>query len=280
MRIKNFTANASIKSIVLLSFILLLYLIGYIWAFVFGLWGTIFQELLNNTDWFDILMLGFIIFILPIILIWLLISEINKRNEALRLLNLGFVVKYVDFLPGRIEFNFNDPKYNVTCGYEDIKNLEMVIHTILVRSRHSSRVAVNEIELIFSILNNKPFSVTTTPVSVMPFIYTVIDYSRNMQNFTYRFEGIGIVESVKEKIQDYSQKGFKQILSKDQELIFKFLSLLLYGIGMCTFFTLNDLLNMSSDIVLLIISISPMLVSLVFDIILIADKVKERKHGI
>lgn len=280
MRIKNFTANASIKSIVLLSFLLLLYLIGYIYVFVFGLWGAIFQELLNDTDLFDILMLCFVIFILPIIFIWLLISEINKRNEALRLLNQSFAIKYVDLLPGRIEFNFNDPKYNVTCGYEDIKSLEMVIHTILVHTKNGSYVAVNEVELIFSILNNKPLSLKNTPMRLIPFIYAVIDYSRNMQDFTYRFQGAGVVESVRERIQDYYQKGFKQILSKDQELIFKFLSILFYGIGICIFFTLNDLSNMSPDIVLLIISVSPILVSLVFDIILIADKVKERKHGI
>ena len=58
--------------------------------------------------------------ILPAVFYLGLIISIISRQMALNKLNSSLNLKSVDFLQGRINFNFNKSQYNFVCGYSDI----------------------------------------------------------------------------------------------------------------------------------------------------------------
>lgn len=221
--------------------------------------------------------------IIPLAIYGWLVLTIWQRHLALKEFNSKLNLKSVEFLQGRINFNFNQPQCNIVCSYNDIEKLKMIVHTIQVRTKNGSYPAVSEIELQFSILNNKTFVIKNTPNNIMNFIYSIIDYSRGMQNFSYRFAGYMEIKNIKEKIEDYLHKGFKQILSNSQESSFKTLSIIFFIIATMFLFSFADGLEdavKSGFWPILIIPSVFAIVSFVFDFILIADKIKERNHKI
>lgn len=237
------------------------------------------QESMSEDKW-----IAWIIFIFtPLTIYGWLVLAIWQRHLALKEFNSKLNLKSVEFLQGRINFNFNQPQCNIVCSYNDIEKLKMIIHTIQVRTKNGSYPAVSEIELQFSILNNKTFVIKNTPNNIMNFIYSVINYSRGMQNFSYRFAGYMEIKEIKEKIEDYLHKGFKQILSNSQENCFKFLSIIFFIIAMVFLFLFKDGLEENIKSGMWFILIPPGffgIISFVLDFILIADKIKERKHKI
>lgn len=205
-------------------------------------------------------------------------SMCMAKREFQTVLNL----KSVDFLPDRVNFNFNQPKYNFVCGYSDINKLEMILNTILVRTKHGSYPAVSEIELKFTVLNNKNFSLKNVPLNLMKTIYGIIDCGRNVQDFTYKFSGVGKVEQVQEKIEDYMNTGCKQILATSTENTFKWLSVVFFLIGLFFLYSFKDVFS-GNDLGLMGIPGFPILafvlISFIFDIVLLADKRNENKYN-
>ncbi len=287
MRINNVSSKTSIQTIVWFAciciLITVLFLVFYFKTTInnysvidFCQWYIMtFQSVQNDmeSDWW---IAWFVFILLPIVFYGGLIWLIAARNCAMKEFNSSLNLKSVDFLQGRINFNFNKPQYNITCSYEDIEKLEMVLHTILVHTKHSSYPAVNEVKLEFSILNGKNFTLTNVPLNIMKLVYSVIDYSRAVKNFSYRFEGVGEIAVIKEKIDDYLQKGFKQILAKPQETGFKWMSILLFVIGIVIMFNFLDVIYDAMFVLLFPAFIIG--ISLIFDVILFADKIKERKY--
>lgn len=217
--------------------------------------------------------------ILPLVFYGGLIVSIISRQMALNKLNSSLNLKSVDFLQGRINFNFNKSQYNFVCGYSDINALQMVLKTAVVHNKYGSYITLKEIVLNFTVLNNKKFSISNTPLSPTRFIYKIIDYSRNINNFTYKFEGAGEQADIKEKIENYLNKGYKPILTKKWEEKFKWLSIILFIAGIAFIADLKeDLINCFKDgswyiCLPFLIAVS---VSFVLDMILITDKIKEK----
>lgn len=217
--------------------------------------------------------------ILPAVFYLGLIGSIIARQTALNKLNSSLNLKSVDFLQGRINFNFNKSQYNFACGYSDINALQMVLKTAIAHTKYGSYIALKEIVLNFKVLNNKKFSISNTPLSPTRFIYKIIDYSRNINNFTYKFEGAGEQADIKEKIENYLNKGDKPILTKKWEEKFKLLSIILFIVGISFIADLKeDLINYFKDgsWYICLPFLTAILVSFILDMILITDKIKEK----
>ena len=219
--------------------------------------------------------------ILPLVVYLGFILSIITRQKALKEFNSKLNLKSIDFLQGRINFNFNRPQYNFVCGYSDINSLELTVITDLVSTKYGYTTALKEIELNFKVLNNKTFSLSNTSSFPMRTIYKIIDYTRSVNNFTYNFRGPGNTEDIKEKIDTYLNKGFKQILSNQVENNFKYLSIVLFIIGITIAYTAKDVIESAYKNNLFIVCLPffvMIIASFIIDIWLIADKLRERKY--
>ena len=219
--------------------------------------------------------------ILPLVVYLGFILSIITRQKALKEFNSKLNLKSIDFLQGRINFNFNRPQYNFVCGYSDINSLELTVITDLVSTKYGYTTALKEIELNFKVLNNKTFSLSNTSSFPMQTIYKIIDYTRSVNNFTYNFRGPGNTDDIKEKIDNYLNKGFKQILSNQGEVNFKYLSIVLFTIGIISSYTAKDLIESAYKDNLFIVCLPffvMIIASFIIDIWLIADKLRERKY--
>lgn len=219
--------------------------------------------------------------ILPLVVYLGFILSIITRQKALKEFNSKLNLKSIDFLQGRINFNFNRPQYNFVCGYSDINSLELTVITDLVSTKYGYTTALKEIELNFKVLNNKTFSLSNTSSFPMRTIYKIIDYTRSVDNFTYNFRGPGNTEDIKEKIDNYLNKGFKQILSNQVENNFKYLSIVLFIIGITIAYTAKDVIESAYKDNLFIVCLPffvMIIASFIIDIWLIADKLRERKY--
>lgn len=219
--------------------------------------------------------------ILPLVVYLGFILSIITRQKALKEFNSKLNLKSIDFLQGRINFNFNRPQYNFVCGYSDINSLELTVITDLVSTKYGYTTALKEIELNFTVLNNKTFSLSNTSSFPMQTIYKIIDYTRSVNNFTYNFRGPGNTEDIKEKIDTYLNKGFKQILSNQVENNFKYLSIVLFIIGITIAYTAKDVIESAYKNNLFIVCLPffvLIIASFIIDIWLIADKLRERKY--
>ena len=219
--------------------------------------------------------------ILPLVVYLGFILSIKKKKKALKEFNSKLNLKSIDFLQGRINFNFNRPQYNFVCGYSDINSLELTIITDLVRTKYGYTTALKEIVLNFKVLNNKTFSLSNTSSFPMRTIYKIIDYTRGVNNFTYNFSGPGNTNDIKEKIDNYLNKGFKQILSNQGEVNFKYLSIVLFIIGTTIAYTAKDVIESAYKNNLFIVCLPffvLIIASFIIDIWLIADKLRERKY--
>lgn len=219
--------------------------------------------------------------ILPLVVYLGFILSIITRQKALKEFNSKLNLKSIDFLQGRINFNFNRPQYNFVCGYSDINSLELTVITDLVSTKYGYTTALKEIELNFKVLNNKTFSLSNTSSFPMQTIYKIIDYTRSVNNFTYNFRGPGNTEDIKEKIDNYLNKGFKQILSNQVENNFKYLSIVLFIIGTTIAYTAKDVIESAYKNNLFIVCLPffvMIIASFIIDIWLIADKLRERKY--
>lgn len=219
--------------------------------------------------------------ILPLVVYLGFILSIITRQKALKEFNSKLNLKSIDFLQGRINFNFNRPQYNFVCGYSDINSLELTVITDLVSTKYGYTTALKEIVLNFTVLNNKTFSLSNTSSFPMQTIYKIIDYTRSVNNFTYNFRGPGNTEDIKEKIDTYLNKGFKQILSNQVENNFKYLSIVLFIIGITIAYTAKDVIESAYKNNLFIVCLPffvMIIASFIIDIWLIADKLRERKY--
>lgn len=218
-------------------------------------------------------------FVLPVAIYLTTIISFVSRCIAVRKFQDGLNVKSLDFSPEGIRFNFTKSIYDSFCKFSDVTKLRMILHTIMVHNKNgSSYPAVSEIELFYTIYNNKTYSIKNTPINIIKFIYKIIDLNRQVPDFSYIFKGAGIVEDIKEKIEDYHKSGFKQILSTPQEKSCKVLSILFFVLGVVLLLSFKDLAKKALEDGLWFIFIPGaffMVVSLFADLFLLSDKIKE-----
>ncbi len=288
MHINNVSAKTSIKFILFFTLFAGLYTAGIILAYIYlsadvqktisGFFSWALASLSSQESIADVLLL----ISLPVIFYTGLIIAIVQRYLGLKKLASSLNLKSVDFLPDRVKFNFNRPQYNFVCGYGEIKNLEMILNTTLVYTKGGRMIVLNEIELDFTVLNNKSFSLKNTPVRPMNFIYKIIDYGKMVNHFSYKFEGAGTQPDINEKIEDYLQTGVVSILTSAAEGPVKWFSVLFFIIGLVFLIAFKDDINyfLTKDFTGLLLPGLPVAafigVSFIFDIILIVDKIQEK----
>lgn len=288
MHINNVSAKTSIKFILIFTLFAGLYTAGTILAYIYlsadvqktisGFFSWALASLSSQESIADVLLL----ISLPVIFYTGLIIAIVQRYLGLKKLASSLNLKSVDFLPDRVKFNFNRPQYNFVCGYGEIKNLEMILNTTLVYTKGGRMIVLNEIELDFTVLNNKSFSLKNTPVRPMNFIYKIIDYGKMVNHFSYKFEGAGPHRDINEKIEDYLQTGVVSILTSAAEGPVKWFSVLFFIIGLVFLIAFKDDINyfLTKDFTGLLLPGLPVAafigVSFIFDIILIVDKIQEK----
>jgi len=292
MRINNVSSETSLQGIIWVSVITILVTAGFITFYVFTSVDKL--SFLGFFEWYFMILRGIldssdsdkwgaaaIYVLLPSGLYIGLAVMLFLRKVALLRQDTRPTIRYVDFLSDRINFRYNRPQYDFVCGYGDVKGLKMNLISELVHSKYGSYPALKEVELNFHLSDDKVVSVKNTPINKMNFIYKVIDCSRRINNFSYKFSGTGAPSGIKEKIEDYKTKGLKQILSKPQENACKGTSMLLFVIGCYLIFGFKDEIpNLIGDSIIWII-LTPALIlmalSFICDAFLIADKMRERK---
>lgn len=247
----------------------------------FFIWyNSVFHAFLadSHNDIFETYLL---FIILPLFFYGFLIYTIFAIYMEKKVFTKSLNLQSVEFVQDRIFFNFNRPQYNFVCGYKDIDNLEMDIKTVLVRTKYGSYPTISTITLNFAVLNNKKFSLTSNSTSYMKKIYSILEYSRGIQNFSYKFSGIGKLEDIDEKIRDYLNTGCKQILSSRREEEYKWLSIGSFIIGLIFLYVFRDVINNDNSGISVIILVPVSIIfifSFVFDIYLLADKWNENRY--
>ena len=205
---------------------------------------------------------------------FIVLSQKAKTKEFNKKPNL----KYIDFLPGKVNFCFNRPQYNFVCAYENIENLELDIETglIYLAKKHGGTtiVDVTQLHLNFTVLNNKKFSLTTNQKS-MNTMYSIIDVGRSVKEFSYKFSGLGEIEHTKEQIEKYQKYGIKTFLTSKMKDGFITISFMLLFFGLFEFKMQAYGLSNGID-PMLYIAIILLLGSFVFDIILIKDNIENK----
>lgn len=148
-------------------------------------------------------------------------KEFNKKPN----------LKYIDFLPGKVNFCFNRPQYDFTCAYDNIENLEMDIETGLTYLPRkyvvTPMVDVKQLHLNLTVPNNRIFSLTTNQRS-MNTMYSIIDIGRSVKKFSYKFSGFGEIEYTKEQIEKYQKYGIKTFLTNKIIVFIIFLAIILF----------------------------------------------------
>lgn len=260
-------------------------LLGYLAIIIFMASTELLQMSFDNNG---LLIKLFIIFLSLTIFYFLIIVifKVKNRKKVLKSANSDLSLKYVDFLQDRIDFCFVDPKYNISCGYEDIENFEMELYTILLCNKVSGiYYKIHEIELNFTLLNGKEFSLKNAPFKPMTLVYKIIDYTRGVKDFSYKFSGAGKCEDIKEMIDDYRKKGCKQVLSNKTETDFKDASAVTFVIGLlalvASFGDVIKIINEGycSEIFLLFLSALFTFFSIVLDIFIVWDKINDKIFG-
>ena len=293
MHINNVSSKTSKKLVITLTILSIIYTAALILAYThfsidaeksvqgFFSWASVtFDTFLKNNPEDPWIAWGVFV-ILPAALYLGVICTAVERYFALSALASTLNLKSVDFLSDRVKFNFNRPQYDFACWYGEINNLEISLVTTLARNKYGTYIVLNEVKLNFTVLNNKQFSLTNTPLAPLRLIYNIVDCGRKVNKFSYKFEGAGVQEDIKEKIEDYLHKGVKPVLTSVGETKFKWMSVVFFSIGAIFMGMCKDMLNdcIKDNIWFMFLPIGIFIgVSFLFDIILIVDKIKERNY--
>lgn len=286
MRIKNIYGDRSMKGIAFTFFMCVFCVILFVAMYYFSY--RVHPSFLDFCSWYwqtinsgnDIYANWFIYVIAPFIFLLLFIATVYAKIKAERIFNKSLNLVSLDFLPDRVCFNFNRPQCNFACGYSDVKKLELVLGTAIVRTNKgtSTYPIISNIGLNIEVLNNKTFSLTNSPAFPMRTVYKIIDYGRSVQNFSYKYSGVGKIDVFDEKILDYINTGCKQILATRSEDEFKTHSVCWFGFGLV--FLAWAKFIFGDDSISLVLQFPALLffvISFVFDIVLLADKWNERR---
>lgn len=215
----------------------------------------------------------------PIVWLCFIIISIYVKHQNTVKFNKKLNLKYVNFLPDRLEFCFNQPQYNFTCGYKDIEKLEMNIGQHATITGCGSTIIFHEIKLCFTVLNKKHFSLINRETRRnFKAIYAIIDAGRLVQKFVYKF--LGIKDSdMEERIERFQEYGIQPILTSEMKFWFKNFSILFFAGGLIYWYYLLLESGMNVGVFpTFILPIIALVISFVADVFLILDKVNEKKH--
>ena len=250
MRINNVSSKMSKQLMTILFVFSLIAVLGYSLTYYFSnyehsvsgffLWIMQFVKSILENNPEDKVFLFILLVVAPICIIFgflaAAISYIKARKEFYSTLNL----KSIDMFFDRIQFNFTQPQYNFACAYSDIEDLTMNIKTTTVHTKSGTHTAFQELILNFKLLNNKVFTLNNTTTAPMKLIYGILNYTRDVQKFSYYFSGSGTIEDMREKIENYRQTGRKRLLSSSGEDGLKLISMIFFCISVFFLWSFRD----------------------------------------
>lgn len=230
-------------------------------------------------DLYSKFMIALLIYILPTIFFVWLIRSIISRNGALKEFSQKLNLVSVDFRDNCIAFNFNQHNCNFSCSYRDINYIKVVINIIRVRTKNGESNCLNNISIKFGVLNNKSFTCEMSLMLISPLkkLYKIIDYTREVKDFSYEFTGDGDPFELKERLDCYKEKGMKPILTKNQESNMKCISIVFFGLGIFFMFAFCSGIHITDTAELIVPGIF-IIISFICDICLIIDKIHEKRY--
>lgn len=216
-----------------------------------------------------------VVFVYSPPVLWLVATSriVSSLKAKTKKFNKKPNLKYIDFLPDKVNFCFNRPQYDFTCAYDNIENLEMDIETGLTYLPRkyvvTPMVDVKQLHLNLTVPNNRIFSLTTNQRS-MNTMYSIIDIGRSVKKFSYKFSGFGEIEYTKEQIEKYQKYGAKHFLTNEIKVFIILMSIIFFANGLFISKLMHDPFAWP---------MIGVLISFILDIILIIDKVNEKKRG-
>ena len=289
MKIYNVSSKTSIRMVVvmgILSTILTMFLtLSYLYSspnsssildffqWLFLLIKTFISE---GEDLSEKIFLTIFSVIIPIAIYIGLIGAIISRNKALQEYRSGLNVKYVEFLPNRINFSFTQPQYNFSCGYNDIEKLNIELYTNIVHTKSGPQTVWNETIFNFYTLNNKKFKVNCVSFMLNK-VYSVISYMRGIKELNYKFTGAGKILDLDDKISAFLKTGHKKFLGRNEKTHMMIISTVLFIFGTLISLIFLGTISDFGWLFIFIPAIIPLLISVVMDIVLFIDLINNRK---
>ena len=209
-----------------------------------------------------------------------------QRKEIKKFYN-NLNLKSVELLPNIIKFNYTKPAHNFCCKYSEISNLNMDIKTVIVRTKHGAREACAAITLKFKLKSRESNSIKYCPLfSTIEPIYKIIDATRSIKKFSLTFSGLGNVNDYEEKIMNYRNHKYKDMLGQENRADFKLYSWSFFAVFYLfwAFFTYTEVEATSHDMALfqmlsfVLLGLCNMLV-IYFDISLIVDTIRDNEFA-
>ena len=216
-----------------------------------------------------------VVLILPIIsFLYFIISVVSSFKSK---------KEYWDFLPGRIDFHFPHEYLNFSLSYSDIEKLHFIIHTVEIESRryfcldrlyHFHHAIAENIRIEITLKDKTKYEIKTSRFRAYKMLIDIISYARSINNITYAFTGVGDPDDWTEKLDNYINYGYKNLLGKNHFWCLFALSLFLCIISL--FFLIVELvvLNGGADLIILTYAF---FISFFIDIVLIIDKERDYK---
>ena len=283
MRIKNNVSVGSIENWLAMAILFTLVLLVWFWlmSILFTSVGgeNFFSWFFNAYKFASSFAEIFVLYIIPIAWLCFIIVSIYVRHKKMVKFNKKLDLEYVDFLPDRVKFSFNQPQCNFTCGYKDIEKLEMRLEHIATRTKTWYRYGLDDIKLSFTVLNKKHFSLTNRSTRRnLKAIYAIIDAGRLVKKFSYKI-GSGYYQEMKERIEAYQKYGLQILLTSEMKGYFEAFSIWFFAGGLAYWCYLLFTSEVNSGFVpIFSLPIIALVISFVADIFLILDRVNEKKH--
>lgn len=225
---------------------------------------VIYDFYLNSNDIFTfVTCYVIVVLILPIIsFLYFIISVVSSFKSK---------KEYWDFLPGRIDFHFPHEYLNFSLSYSDIEKLHFVIHTANIESydyRPNLNHAIAEnIRIEITLKDKTKYEIKTSRFRAYKMLIDIISYARSINNITYAFTGVGDPDDWTEKLDNYINYGYKNLLGYNH-----FWCLFVLSVFIC--FASFFVLNLEEDF---IIFTYVFCISFLIDILLIIDKERDYK---
>ena len=232
---------------------------------------VIYDFYLNSNDIFTfVTCYVIVVLILPIIsFLYFIISVVSSFKSK---------KEYWNFLPGRIDFHFPHEYLNFSLSYSDIEKLHFVIHTTDIESFdyrcYLNHAIAENIRIEITLKDKKKYEIETSRFRAYKMLIDIISYARSINNITYAFTGVGDPDDWTEKLDNYINYGYKNLLGKNHFWCLFALSLFLCIISL--FFLIVELvvLNGGADLIILTYAF---FISFFIDIVLIIDKERDYK---
>lgn len=216
MKIKNISFNASWNGVFICTCLSAIYIALDITVMHFDF---LKREIFNNT------LVLLIFFGMQLAIFVCFIWAVIERQVTLSRIHSESGLQSVKLNDEKIFFNFTNPQCNLSYTYDNIENISMRINTMKVHDYSrmtntrfgdeyrtiSGQNLINEINITFTLLNGKKFTVSTAPnpfidPTMLNFISNFLNYKNKFKTFSYDFKGpknqliIDLFENSTEKI--------------------------------------------------------------------------------